>query len=308
VCWPAELDDAEADAEPEQPLTLQRGRDFDDVVLALPAGAMVSHRGAPSPCASLLERNARLRALFERMNLVPTIAAQLWVDRDLRGLGWERPPPALVGFGRPLDVWVDMSQVLDVESWPAGARPRGLHYFCGSLPAEVAITATGSERAARTAVALAAAQLERRGPELWPLARTAAGSFDWNVLHDPQGREGPRRLEAQYVRANVEPSDLCDASAPGTTRLRPEAHESGLDNLALCGTWTRTSLNTTCVEAAVMSGMAAAHAVTGEGRAIVGDGFLCRPFSMGTLPRSRIDDVGAPPRSTRVPLAEAIDP
>jgi hypothetical protein len=172
-----------------------------------------------------------------------------------------------------------MSHVLDLEAWPAEARPRGVHYLCGVMPHPTAPEARDREGLQRTAEALVTEQLERRGGDLWPRAKTADGRFDWDVLHDAAGREGAARLRAQYVHANVEPSDLCDISVPGTSRLRPDAHESGLENVALCGTWTRTGFDTTCVEGAVMAGLAAARVIAGEGRTIIGEGFLRRPVS-----------------------------
>jgi uncharacterized protein with NAD-binding domain and iron-sulfur cluster len=277
VLWPSAPGVDPPGARGGHATVLERGRDFDDVVLALSAGAMAPRPGGRSPCEALLAHSPPLRAFFDHLSLVPTLVAQLWVNRDLPGLGWDRPPPALVGCGRPLDVWVDMSHVLDLEAWPAEARPRGVHYFCGVVRHPGAADARDREGLQRVAETLVAEQLERRGGDLWPKATTADGRFDWSVLHDAAGREGAARLRAQYVHANVEPSDLCDISVPGTSRLRPDAHESGLENVALCGTWTRTGFDTTCVEGAVMAGLAAARVVAGEGRTIIGEGFLRRP-------------------------------
>ena len=118
-------------------------------------------------------------------------------------------------------------------------------------------------------------QLEQHGAAMWPGA-SRDGAFDWSVLHDPAGREGPARLEAQLVKVNAEPWDLCDGAAPGDGLLRLHAHESGLANVALAGTWTKTSVGTAAIETAVMSGIAAARAVGADGRIIVGEGFMCR--------------------------------
>ena len=53
--------------------------------------------------------------------------------------------------------------------------------------------------------------------------------------------------------------------------------ESGFSNLFLAGTWLRTGLNVSCVEAAVMSGMQCARAISGSPHEIVGEYFLQRP-------------------------------
>src|SRR6185503_2158075 len=80
-------------------------------------------------------------------------------------------------------------------------------------------------------------------------------------LHDPSGAVGEARLDAQYLRANVDPSELYVLSLPGTTKLRMAADGSGYRNLVLAGDWTRTSWNVGCIEAAAESGVNAAAAV-----------------------------------------------
>ena len=83
-----------------------------------------------------------------------------------------------------------------------------------------------------------------------------------------------QRLMGQWIKANVDPTECCTASAKNTTRYRMRADESGVDNLVLAGAWTYNGLNTTCVEAAVTSGMLAAQAVSGDQLDIVGLTFL----------------------------------
>ncbi len=72
------------------------------------------------------------------------------------------------------------------------------------------------------------------------------------------------RLDAQYLRANVDPSDRYVLSLPGTGRLRLRADESGYDNLVLAGDWIDSGLNAGCIEAAVVSGIQAGNALTGR--------------------------------------------
>lgn len=259
---------------------LRDGVDFDEVVLALPAGALKSSGGRPSCVAAVLEHSPALGAMVDAMNLVPSFAAQLWCTPTLPDLGWTKPRPAMVGWAHPYCVWADMSPVVAMEGWAPGATPGSTHYLCGAAPS-AHLGSTYSRQTLReiheeARVALEA-QLQAHGPALWPNAQTTQGSFDWNVLHDPEGRAGPERLRAQYVRGNVLPSDLCDGAAPGTSILRPEAHESGLGNAVLAGTWTRTSVNSTCVEAATMSGLSAARVLTGPQRQILGEFFMQRP-------------------------------
>ena len=83
-------------------------------------------------------------------------------------------------------------------------------------------------------------------------------------------------MNFQWIRPNVDPTECVEASLPGTTMLRLKADESGLPNLFLAGAWLRTGINATCVEAAVMSGMDCARAISGERLDIVGEWFCAK--------------------------------
>ena len=266
----------EVDAGLGSPRRLDRGRDFDELILALPAGVVASSEG--SPVAEVVRVSPRLAAFVDAVNLVPSVAAQIWVDRSMEDLGWTRPRAAMVSWALPYSIWADMSDVLEVEGWERSG-PKTCHYLCGSHP----VMASSADPDARARDALRS-QFEAHGGRLWPAASTPDGGFDWSVLHDPEGRHGADRLKAQYIRANVSPSDVCDGAAPGTSSHRPEAHETGLQNVVFAGTWTRTNINSTCVEAATISGIAAARVLTGPVRTILNESFMqrarpvvCRP-------------------------------
>ena len=80
----------------------------------------------------------------------------------------------------------------------------------------------------------------------------------------PSRRHRAARLTAQYLRANIDPSERYVLSLPGTVQYRMAADGSGYDNLILAGDWTKTDWNVGCIEAAVTSGINAAAAVEGE--------------------------------------------
>ena len=106
---------------------------------------------------------------------------------------------------------------------------------------------------------------------MWSKTGSSSGpGFAWDLLFDPQDRSGPDRLQSQYLRVNVDPSERYVASFPGTSRYRLRAGDSGFDNLYLAGDWVRTSINAGCVEAAVMAGMDAAAAISGVPIPVVG--------------------------------------
>jgi len=103
------------------------------------------------------------------------------------------------------------------------------------------------------------------GTTVWPGATQRDGTFNGTLA------------SSNYTRVNINPTDCCPSSAAGTTRLRLAPWDSGFENLILAGCWTRTGLNTTCVEGAVMSGMQAARAISGSPRLVVGEDFMRRP-------------------------------
>jgi hypothetical protein len=70
-------------------------------------------------------------------------------------------------------------------------------------------------------------------------------------------------LDSQFWTANVNPSDRYVQSPPKTTRFRISPLDNTYDNLTIVGDWTACGLNVGCVEAAVMSGRLAAHALAG---------------------------------------------
>jgi len=50
---------------------------------------------------------------------------------------------------------------------------------------------------------------------------------------------------------------------PGSARFRISPLDKTYDNLTIAGDWTDCGLNIGCVEAAVMSGLLASHALSG---------------------------------------------
>jgi hypothetical protein len=157
-----------------------------------------------------------------------------------------------------------MSQLLEAESYTSGSAPKGLAYFCAVLPDSADTPdAPAAERSVRDG---ALRYLEREAPTLWPRA-VRDGAFDWNVLFDPDGRQGSDRLDAQYVRANVAGSDRYVTTPAGSVDARLHSGDSGFENLVLAGDWTHNGIDGGCVEAAVVSGEHAARALIGRDRA-----------------------------------------
>lgn len=239
--------------------TLERGRDFDEVVFAIALGSV------PFVAADLVAANPRWRAMVEQVKTVRTMGLQLWLQPDLRGLGWRGGPPVLDAYMEPFDTWADMSHLLPREDWQqAAVAPRNVAYFCGAMagsgvdPGDPGQPAAAREQVHRAAQAGALARIAN----LWPNAARADGSLDPALVLD------------RYERANIEPSELYVMSVAGSSRFRIKANETGFANLTICGDWIDNGFNAGCVEAAVMSGLQAANVVLGH--ADINDGVIGR--------------------------------
>jgi uncharacterized protein with NAD-binding domain and iron-sulfur cluster len=283
-CWPAEplwsqiagadtLQDVdlESDWVPWQGVgttTLRRGVDFDHVLLAISLGAL------PKICADLIAASPAWQAMVEAVPTVRTQALQVWVNRDLESLGWTGPN-APVGTGvEPIDTWADMGQLTARESWPATNTPKGVSYFCCAMPDDPHQPASPDAgypgRQLQAVRETAIRFFNEQSSQFWPNARAADG-FDWQVMVAADGTSGPARLDEQYLRAGIDASDRYVLSPPGSARHRLEPGDSGFGNLTLAGDWTNNTINAGCMEATVMSGLAASRAIAGYPELIPGE-------------------------------------
>lgn len=257
---------------------LVKGADFDTVVLAIAGGAYKPLNTDASLCQALIDRQGPFADFVRNMGIVPNLALQIWTEATLAQLGWTQAKPAAVAGPEPLNIWADMSEVAKVEGW-AGSVPKGVHYLTGTYPTTLykrpaAASQTPAEAAAEVRE-VAKQFLTTQAHAMWPLA-SSGSNFDWNVLFDNKNRTGEERLDAQYWRANIDPTECTVGSPVGSTRFRLGPDNSGFANLVLAGEATRQGFNASCVEGAVMSGMAAARAIAGEPQTIVGYDFQTR--------------------------------
>jgi uncharacterized protein with NAD-binding domain and iron-sulfur cluster len=250
---------------------LEEGRDFDQVILGISVGAF------PMICQQLIAASKPFADMVEHVKTTQTQALQLWLHCDLGALGWRHASPVLDGFAAPFDTWADMSHLLPRERWSTGAAPQSIAYFCSNLVDDEASRPRSDHgfpaRQAARVKANAVAWLDEQVGKLWPTAVSPTNhvSFDWSLLFDPDRRQGPARLDAQYWQATFCPSERYVLAVPGSRRYRLRADESGFENLVLAGDWVRTGLSVGCVEAAVMAGMQASRAICGHPAIIPGD-------------------------------------
>lgn len=245
---------------------LRVGEDFDLVVLGVGIGAI------PHVAGGIVARDARWQAMCANVKTVASQAFQVWLTEDLRSLGWSGPAYITGAFAKPFDTWCDMAHVVPEEAWQE--RPRTSVYFCAVLsdPAEEPAEGDMAYQPARDLEVRRNAEAFLEGPirEVWPGAFDVSGGFRWDILKAPdcpgnadtvpQGREA---FATQYWRANVNPSDRYVIHTPGSWRHRISPLDRTYDNLTIAGDWTDSGFHSGCVEGAVMSGLLAAHAISG---------------------------------------------
>lgn len=257
--------------------TLQRGRDFDQVVLGISLGAL------PYIACDLVRQSQKWRDMITHVRTTRTLASQVWYRHTAYELGWtQMQQPVVSGYDTgPFDTWADMSHLIPCEGWHAGGRtgreqyPLNVAYYCGVMADDPPLPITecgprapfpdqGAEDA-RIEALIKDFLLQKVGA-FFPQINTEPGKFRWEWLVDQRGigAVGPDRLGAQYFRANVEPSERYVLSVPGSDQYRLPAHDdTEFTNLYLAGDWTDCGLNMGCIEAATMSGLLAGNALSG---------------------------------------------
>lgn len=249
--------------------TLHVGQDFDAVVLGVSIGAI------PHVCKQILARDRRWQLMVANVKTVATQAFQIWLHESADELGWQGPPYIISAYQKPFDTWCDMAHVIPEEDWKT--PPKTAFYFCGVLsdpkdPAEMDSSRYPQKRTAEV-FRNAANFLMKQGQPLWPKAYDSSGEFRCDLLASDSSsskhKRSPDRLQirnalaSQYWRANVNPSDRYVLSLPGSIKYRISPLDMTYDNMTLAGDWTDAGFNAGCTEAAVMSGLLAAHSISG---------------------------------------------
>ncbi len=259
--------------EDEKPKTLKMGVDYDQIVLGISIGAF------PFICKELIDAKAPFKRMVNTVLTNETAGIQLWFKPDLAGLGWKVPPsiserPVLGSFVEPIDTWADMSQLLPRETWPPSHEPHNVAYLCGPY-AETKPTPPFSDhgypdRELLKLRTMAVDFLNQDSRFLWPDVNTTT-SFNFDELIDLKDRSGEARIDGQYLRVNIDPSERYVLSVPNSTQNRLRADDSGFVNVFLSGDWTANGFNAGCIEAATMGGMFASRAICGLPAFIIGE-------------------------------------
>lgn len=241
--------------------SLKIGRDFDLIVLGISIDAL------HDICPKLIAAKPEWKAMMDNIATVQTQSVQLWFDKSVEEMGWRGPAGTILGAYdvSPDDTWADISEVLPSECWPDPA-PKNESIICGPMkgPASAPpVTQTDfPEKSLGQVKTKISDYLENASSRTWP-DLFVDGKFDWNTLHDPDNAVGKDRLVAQYLRANIDPTERYVQSLTGTSKFRLRTDQSGYLNLYLAGDWIANPQNMGSFEATVMSGKLASRAISG---------------------------------------------
>jgi uncharacterized protein with NAD-binding domain and iron-sulfur cluster len=268
-CVNGNLESWWSDWKPVATKSLQRGNDFDLVVLATSLGTL------PYLCEELIARDTSKAWSNMTTNLqaIKTQGFQLWSNKDAASYGWTRPRGILCGYVEPFDTWSDMTPLLPYESWLPADKVQQSAYFCNAyldpLPEAPFSDPTYPAREKECVVQNSLSFLNQNISVLWPES-IHQGTFDLDSLVSIADAEGEARFREQFFRVNIDPSERYVLSLPGSTKYRLAPGDSRFGNLYLAGDWTLSDLNVGCIEATVISGRLASRAISGRPSFIYG--------------------------------------
>jgi uncharacterized protein with NAD-binding domain and iron-sulfur cluster len=250
---------------------LQKGIDFDEVILGIPLGTL------KTICSEIIEQDERWKGMAENVLTTPTQSAQLWFLPSLEALGFDRAAwglpekngaPNVVVYQNPMYSWLDSSLVLPNENWPAEQRPKFLAYFTGPYLLRKPLppfTDHGYQAAENERLKTAFEQwLNDNAAWFWPKGATYLypQGLNFQLLADADNAaDGYTRFCNQFFRANVRPTDHYTLSVPNSALYRLKADESGFDNMVLCGDWIDFGGNVGYIDGTIQSGQQAAQAL-----------------------------------------------
>jgi uncharacterized protein with NAD-binding domain and iron-sulfur cluster len=245
---------------------------FDSIISALPLQVMEDVL-VDSAGNALHALPGPWQECFTKLQVVESQAIRMWFNVPLRtkdarpgqrSLGWQMSPPILSGYRPPHSTWEDNSQAADIHAFPEGHEPLTIATLFGPLPTGPLNTRSRAHFEAQKLIAREAAWgfVQDHMLPLWPgLERD--GAVAWEAFIDLEHRSGSARFLWQDVTANAGPNESYIACLPGTLQHRIRPHESGFENLFVAGDWTRNGFEVGTVEAAVVSGLKAAKALSG---------------------------------------------
>ena len=254
------------------PMTLEAGRDYDLVLLGTPIATL------PYLCSELIAAAPSWQTMLEKVQTTQTQAYQLWLTPTLAQMGWTEPSPISTSYVEPVDTWADMAQLIIREDWPEGTTVGDIAYFCGVLQDAKEIPPPSVHSFPATQKLRVFDSLKNYTDNniapLWPDATdpTNPNGLNYDLLVDQNNGIGEQRLNTQFWRANIDPSERYTLTNVGSSAYRLDTDQTDtFTNLYIVGDWIQNNFNYGCIECCAMSGILAARAITGVAIPISGE-------------------------------------
>ena len=280
-CWPSEplygqlteadantlqvkhinLESSWADWENKGELTLRSGHDYDQIILGASLASM------PIICSELISHNSAWQDMIDNVCTVQTQAIQFWLNvaHDTLGVHSQK---ILSTYIEPLDTFASMNHLIAREDWPAGHKPSYIAYLCGVLPENSPPPSFSDHTYPETQYTRVKGHrlryFEKYLEHVLPGGYDEQHQFKWPYLVDQENAQGAKRLDGQYARANIDPSERYVSSVKGSSKFRIKTNETGFSNLFITGDWIQNGLNAGFVEGCIISGIQTARAVSGN--------------------------------------------
>ena len=238
-----------------QPLSeviLKRGEDFDIIVYGIPVGTL------SFLCEELLEKSPSLRATNENIVRVPSLQIQLWGNFDLHEYESSELKHILVDIVKEKAVHLiyNNDAFVKLEDW-GNLKPKHILYTpSNSTVNEIPDRNYSSfpkeqlEKDKKFAIHIVQSVLKNISPSSFQ-----NGVFDWTLLTDPYNRSGEEHFDSQYIRLNVNPSDLYTQIKTNISQYRIKTDGSGFDNIYFTGDWIQNGFNYGATESAITAGL-----------------------------------------------------
>jgi uncharacterized protein with NAD-binding domain and iron-sulfur cluster len=266
---------------PVQQITLEKGNQFDIVLLGISIGAL------PTIAKELIAANEAWQNMVKYVVPISTIAFQLWLSSSIQEMQWPYISSGLALLGsyqEPYDTWADMSDLIPRENWPAGNVPQNIAYFCGPTPqpnADLILQnamqsnfgdSTFPDVQKLMAYNFALQYVQQLTQHIWPGISQGENGLDFSKLIDLNNGSGQARFADQFFRANIDPTELYVMSFTGSSVYRLKSDQTAtFGNLYITGDWIDNGFNAGCIEATVMSGLQAARSISGTDIVIPGE-------------------------------------
>ena len=273
------------DMQGEREFTLTHGTDYDDVVLGISLAML------PSLAPKLFELSEDWRNMKDKILTVRTMALQLWSRDTSYQMGWPNLGQPMTSFSygdkaNYLNVWGDLSNLVERENWsseavawghPRSAQetdrsyPQNIAYFTTSMPDDDGVSPfepyQDYKKAYSSVRGFAVSMMNQGLSHVWSKAQASSpeGGFDWGLLIDNSANppSGESRIDSQFIRGNVLPTERYVLSVPGSGKFRLQSNDPNrFPNLYLCGDWMWCGMNSGCMEAATMAGMLCSNFAT----------------------------------------------